>query len=72
MTMLVRTQMREAPSTSDSVTGAASSTCGITFAPRLMYDVRSRVMKSFFINSAYCTGMGLSSPKSWRTARSVA
>ena len=46
-------------------------TCGITFAPRLTNDVRSRVMKSFFIISAYWTGIGRSSPKSLRTARSV-
>ena len=51
--MLKTTQITAAPSTSESVTGAASVTCGITFAPRLTNDVRSRVMKSFFIISAY-------------------
>ena len=50
--MLATTQITAAPKTSDSVTGAACVTCGITFAPRLTYDVRSRVMKSFFIISA--------------------
>ena len=48
--------------------GRGLVTCGITFAPRFTYDVRSRVMKSFFIISAYCTGSGRSSPKSCRTA----
>ena len=45
------TQMTAAPKTSESVTGAACVTCGITFAPRFTYDVRSREMKSFFIIS---------------------
>ena len=66
------TQITAAPSTRREVTGAACTTCGITFAPRLTNDVRSRVMKSFFIISAYWTGIGRSSPKSLRTARSVA
>ena len=70
--MLKITQITAAPSTSDSVTGAASVTCGITFAPRLTNDVRSREMNSFFIISAYCTGIGRSSPKSCRTSLSVA
>ena len=45
----MKTQITAAPSTSESVTGAASSTCGTTFAPRFTNDVRSRVMNSFFI-----------------------
>src|SRR5436853_7090545 len=45
------TQITAAPNTSDKVTGAACVTCGITLAPRFTYDVRSRVMKSFFIIS---------------------
>ena len=72
MTMLTTTQMRAAPNTSESVTGAASTICGITSAPRFTNEVRSRVTKSFFIISPYCTGKGLSSPKSFRTAASVA
>ena len=63
MPMLNTTQITAAPSTSESVTGAAWVTCGITFAPRLTNDVRSRVMKSFFIISAYCTGIGLVEPE---------
>ena len=66
--MLTTTQMTAAPKTSDSVTGAASITCGITFAPRFTNEVRSRVTNSFFIITAYWTGSGLSSPKSLRTA----
>ena len=50
--MLKTTQMTAAPSTSESVTGAACVTCGITFSPRFTYDVRSREMKSFFIITA--------------------
>ncbi len=69
--MLITTQITAAPKTSESVTGAACVTCGMTFAPRFTNDVRSRVMNSFFIISAYWTGSGLSSPKSWRTWRSV-
>ena len=65
--MLITTQITAAPKTSESVTGAACVICGITFAPRFTYDVRSRVMKSFFIISAYWTGSGWSSPKSCRT-----
>ena len=72
MTMLTTTQIRAAPRTSESVTGAASTICGITFAPRFTNEVRSRVTNSFFIISPYCTGKGLSSPKSFRTASSVA
>ena len=49
MAIETTTQITAAPKTSDSVTGAACVTCGITFAPRLTYDVRSRLMKSFFI-----------------------
>ena len=64
-------QRTEAPSTRLNVTGAASTTCGMTFAPRFTNDVRSREMKSRFIISAYWTGMGLSSPKSLLTSRSV-
>ena len=60
-----------APKTSDSVTGAAAAIWGTTFTPRLTNDARSRVMKSFFIRIAYCTGSGRSRPKSWRTCLSV-
>ena len=63
--------MKAAPSTSESVTGAAPVTCGITFTPRLTNDVRSREMNSFFIMIAYWTGRGRSSPKSCFTAASV-
>ena len=70
--MLTTTQITAAPKTSESVTGAASTICGITSAPRLTNEVRSRVTNSFFIISPYCTGKGLSSPKSFRTAASVA
>src|SRR3954447_2522840 len=68
MTMEAITQITVAPKTSDRVTGAAWVTWGITFAPRFTYEVRSRVMKSFFIISAYRTGSGRSRPKSCRTA----
>ena len=68
MTMLTTTQISAAPSTSESVTGAASTICGITSAPRFTNEVRSRVTNSFFIISPYCTGSGLSRPKSLRTA----
>ena len=60
-----------APTTSDSVTGATSSTAGTTFQPRLTNEVRSWVMKSRSIMSPYCTGSGRSKPKSLRTAASV-
>jgi hypothetical protein len=70
--MLTTTQITAAPSTSESVTGAASMTCGTTLAPRFTNEVRSRVTNSFFIISAYWTGIGRSSPKSLRTAASVA
>ena len=49
------TQSTAAPITSDSVTGTVSSTAGTTFQPRLTKEVRSRVMKSFFIMTKYCT-----------------
>ncbi len=38
------------------MTGAAATICGITGLPRLTNDVRSRVMKSFFIISPYWMG----------------
>ena len=66
------TQMIAAPNTSESVTGAASAICGMTLAPRLTNDVRSRLQKSFFIMIPYCTGSGRSRPKSCRTCCSVA
>ena len=65
------THSTAAPSTSDSVTGAARSTWGTTFWPRLTKEVRSRVTNSRFIITAYWTGSGRSSPKSLRTAASV-
>ena len=57
--------------TSESVTGAAAVTCGITRAPRFTYEVRSRLKKSFFIMIPYFTGSGRSRPKSCLTAASV-
>ena len=71
MAMATTTQMIAAPKTSENVTGAASTICGITLAPRLTNDVRSRVMNSFFIMITYWTGSGRSRPKSWRTCFSV-
>ena len=44
-----------APMTSDSVTGIVSITAGTTFQPRLTKEVRSPVMKIFFIMTKYCT-----------------
>ena len=57
------TQMTAAPSTSDSVTGAAATICGITGVPRLTNDVRSRVMKSFFIINPYWIGQRAVEPE---------
>ncbi len=65
------TQMMAAPITRESVTGAASAICGMTFTPRLTNDVRSRLQNSFFIMIPYCTGIGRSRPKSCRTCLSV-
>ena len=65
------TQMTAAPRTRLNVTGAASSDLGDHLGTGLANDVRSREMKSLFIISAYCTGSGLSSPKSRATRRSV-
>ena len=64
MAIATTTQMITAPKTSESVTGAASVICGMTLAPRLTNEVRSRVKKSFFIMITYCTGFGRSRPKS--------
>ena len=44
-----------APMTSDSVTGTVSRTAGTTFQPRLTNEVKSPVMKIFFIMTKYCT-----------------
>ena len=55
------THRTDAPSTRLNVIGAASTTCGMTFA-RFTNEIWSRVTNSFFIISAYCTGIGLSSP----------
>src|SRR5262245_13581980 len=71
MRMLKTTQMIAAPTTCESVTGAASVSWGTTFAPRFTNDVRSRVTKSLSIIFTYWTGIGRSRPKSLRTSRSV-
>ena len=55
--------MTAAPITSESVTGAAASICGITRLPRLTNEVRSRVMKSFFIISPYWIGQRAVEPE---------
>ena len=56
------TQMIAAPNTSESVTGVAATISGMTRSPWFEYDVRSRVMNSFFIRIRYCTGSGRSRP----------
>ena len=49
------THSTAAPITSDKVTGTVSSTAGTTFQPRLTKEVRSPVMKIFFIMMKYWT-----------------
>ena len=58
----ITTQITAAPSTSDSVTGVAATISGTTLWPWFVYEVRSRLMNSFFIRIRYCTGSGRSSP----------
>ena len=53
------TQSTAAPITSDRVTGMVSITAGTTFQPRLTKEVRSPVMKIFFIMVRYWTYMRL-------------
>src|SRR5437868_6092416 len=65
-------QITAAPTTRESVIGIASMICGMTRMPRFTKEVRSWVMKRFFIIIAYCTGSGSSSPKEARTWASVA
>ena len=72
MAIAKNTQMMAAPITSESVTGAASTICGIDL--RAAIDERRQVAastKSRFIMIPYCTGSGRSRPKSWRTAARV-
>ena len=49
------THSTAAPMTSDKVTGTVSMTAGTTSQPRLTKEVRSPVMKIFFIMVRYCT-----------------
>ncbi len=63
------TQRMAPPITRESVTGVASTNCGMTFWPRFWNEVRSKVISSFFIISPYCTYKGRSKPKSWRNRR---